>query len=81
MRKEEAIEYWYLAVNSQYGIRLETNNPKNLMNRLYAVRAEIQDPALAEFSLAPDRLNPTGALLIVRTHAIIEEPTDGSPES
>lgn len=80
MQREELIEYWYLAANSKYGIRIETNNPKLLMQQLYTARRAIDDPTLSEFSIAPDRLNLTGALLILRRDAVIPEtePTDDS---
>lgn len=80
MRREELIEYWYLAANSKYGVRIETNNPKLLSQQLYTARREVNDPVLGEFSLVPDRLNLTGALLILRREAVIPEmePTDDS---
>lgn len=80
MTKEELVEYWYLAASSPYGVRIESNNPKLVMHRLYAVRRELGDPALDEFSLVPDRTNLEGALLIVRRSTTIptQDETDGN---
>lgn len=45
------IEYWYRALEEEFGVVLTTDNPELLKAKLYAARAEEGDPALAGVSI------------------------------
>lgn len=47
------LEYWYQAIASEKGIKLETNDILGLQRRLYKARAESADPELANLALVP----------------------------
>lgn len=45
------LEYWYMAKNSQAGIKLRVNNVDRALAKLYAARTKACDPTLKTLSL------------------------------
>jgi len=64
--KAEYTFIWYSALAAPYGIVVETDNPEALKARLYAARAESQDPDLANISIKTSPFNPSQLWLIKR---------------
>jgi hypothetical protein len=53
------LEYWYMALAHQRGLKLRTSAPDRLLQRLYAARRGAQDPDLDRLSIVrplPDQL-------------------------
>lgn len=46
------LEYWYRALRSEFGLRLEVSDQAAIMLDLYKARTETGDPALAGLELA-----------------------------
>jgi len=60
------IELLYLALASEIGIVLSTDNPSLLQQKLYAARRKACDPELDQLSLTPSRSSPDTELWIVK---------------
>jgi hypothetical protein len=72
------IELLYEAQNSKFGVRVETNDPDLLRQKLYAIRR--QHPGeFDNLTLAEDRITPKTHLLIVRKPNA-EEVSETHPE-
>lgn len=69
------IEWWYRALHSLCGIKLQSNDVELLRQHLYAARARAEDPELARLSLVLDPFNPN-CLWIV--HKVVKQ--DGAQE-
>lgn len=78
MTQPPLIELLYEAQHSQLGVRVETNDPELLRQKLYAIRR--QHPGeFDNLSLSEDRLSPKTHLLIVRKPNA-EEVSETHPE-
>jgi hypothetical protein len=64
---------WYAALSQRYGIKVSTNDPEKLRQKLYADRRNAADPALETMSL---RISPRPDEVW-----ITKETPDGSPQT
>lgn len=72
------LELWFKALHAQVGIVVETTNRTALMNKLYRVRQEYQDPdELAGLSICTSPLSENELWIIHKT-VRIKEPENGS---
>ena len=60
------LEFLYRALEAEVGIVISTSDPDRLQQKLYAARNNHADPALAELSITPSRLDPKNELWVVR---------------
>lgn len=67
MSKAEWHQIWYSALASPLGVVVETDNPERLKAKLYAYRAETQDPALHDISIKTSPFNSSQLWLVKRT--------------
>ena len=58
------IELLYAALNSEFGVSIETSDPVRLRSKLYPLRK--QDPDLAGLSFTISPTNPSSELWIVK---------------
>lgn len=61
------IEALYAALNSKYGVVLETNDPARLRQKLYQQRKALEDESLSVLRFSTSRTAPQSELLIVKT--------------
>lgn len=60
------LSHWlYLALNSEFGIVVETDDPERLRQKLYVERKK--DPDLSCISITISRTQPETQLLLVKT--------------
>ena len=58
------IDYLYQALNSKFGIIIQTDNPELLRQKLYAERKK--DPDLARISITISRTDPQTQIMLVK---------------
>ena len=62
----EILELLYQAFHSPLGLRVPTDDPERLRQKLYQVRTQEGSPELATLSFVQSPSNPTGELWIVK---------------
>lgn len=62
------LEYLYAALNSRFGIKLQTSNVGLLRQRLYAIRKESGDKSLDILSFSPSPTDPSTLWIVKREH-------------
>lgn len=60
------IEHLYRALACEYGLKLPTNDPQRLIQRLHKARREAQDEQLSSLIIAVSRTDPQGEVWIVQ---------------
>lgn len=60
------LHLWYAALNAEFGVVLETDNPDLLRQYLYRARKSVEDPELMNISVAISPAEPNQVWLIKR---------------
>lgn len=60
------LNFWYEALATPCGVVIETDNPKEFIQLLYAARAKAADPDLKSFSICTSPTKPETDIWIVR---------------
>lgn len=62
------LEFWYQALESQYGIVIKVDNVGLAIQRLYQARKEANDPALDNVHLRRSPVDPEAIWIVKNTH-------------
>lgn len=62
----EYTEFLYRALEAPLGIKVTTNDPEGLRQKLYAARSKAQNPDFEALTFSPSRSKPQSELWIIR---------------
>lgn len=66
MSRSNALQYWYAALASPYGIELVCSDITRAQNALYSARKEVQDEDLMKVSICHSPFDPARLWLVKR---------------
>jgi hypothetical protein len=72
----ELVGYWYHALASPYGLRIESPDRQFLLNQMYAARQITGDPELDRLSIVRDSRDPKVLWIVFKDHAHPPEADD-----
>ncbi len=61
------VELLYKALEAEFGIEVQTDDPKRCREKLYAARRDAKNPDFAALSITPGRLSPNNTIWIIKT--------------
>lgn len=69
----ELLELMYAALREPLGLKVMTNDPDRLRQKLYQARNKSGDPQLLALTFSASRIKPDSELLIIRRKKIEEQ--------